>query len=149
MFFLTVAPLFKSVCRPLQIDDYSMVRFLPFDRSDDESINIALQHIDAAIQYGEDLEFKEPKVKVQSPPPPPVSESKTTKAVRHMVREPPCPPSETHLKFFKSLKSHKIGHFKCAGAPGGRDGQTVARETDTPFSHVINVSYNMASWLLK
>lgn len=47
----------------LQIDDYGMVRFLPFDRSDEESINIVLQHIDTTIQYGEDLEFKEPKVR--------------------------------------------------------------------------------------
>ncbi|KAM3600203.1 uncharacterized protein V6R79_019431 [Siganus canaliculatus] len=43
------------------IDDYSMVRFLPFDRTDEEGINIVLQHIDFSIQYGEDLEFKEPK----------------------------------------------------------------------------------------
>ncbi|XP_075424313.1 GPN-loop GTPase 3 [Ascaphus truei] len=43
------------------VDDYSMVRFLPFDRSDEECINIVLQHIDFTIQYGEDLEFKEPK----------------------------------------------------------------------------------------
>ncbi|KAJ7309774.1 hypothetical protein JRQ81_007841 [Phrynocephalus forsythii] len=49
----------KAICG--LIDDYSMVRFLPFDRSDEESINIVLQHIDFAIQYGEDLEFKEPK----------------------------------------------------------------------------------------
>lgn len=46
----------------VQIDDYSMVRFLPYDQSDEESMNIVLQHIDFAIQYGEDLEFKEPKV---------------------------------------------------------------------------------------
>ena len=39
-----------------------MVRFLPFDRSDEEGINIVLQNIDFSIQYGEDLEFKEPKV---------------------------------------------------------------------------------------
>lgn len=39
-----------------------MVRFLPFDRTDDEGINIVLQHIDFSIQYGEDLEFKEPTV---------------------------------------------------------------------------------------
>ncbi len=39
-----------------------MVRFLPFDRTDEEGINIVLQHIDFSIQYGEDLEFKEPKV---------------------------------------------------------------------------------------
>lgn len=49
----------------VQIDDYSMVRFLPFDCTDEEGINIVLQHIDFSIQYGEDLEFKEPKVKKQ------------------------------------------------------------------------------------
>uniref|UniRef100_A0A2K5PPA1 GPN-loop GTPase 3 n=1 Tax=Cebus imitator TaxID=2715852 RepID=A0A2K5PPA1_CEBIM len=49
----------KAICG--LIDDYSMVRFLPYDRSDEESMNIVLQHIDFAIQYGEDLEFKEPK----------------------------------------------------------------------------------------
>ncbi|KAM6423427.1 GPN-loop GTPase 3 [Liasis olivaceus] len=49
----------KAICG--LIDDYSMVRFLPLDRSNEESVNIVLQHIDFAIQYGEDLEFKEPK----------------------------------------------------------------------------------------
>nr|KAF6311780.1 GPN-loop GTPase 3 [Pipistrellus kuhlii] len=49
----------KAICG--LIDDYSMVRFLPYDQSDEESMNIVLQHIDFAIQYGEDLEFKEPK----------------------------------------------------------------------------------------
>ncbi|XP_072254130.1 GPN-loop GTPase 3 [Pyxicephalus adspersus] len=49
----------KAICG--LIDDYSIVRFLPFDRSDEESMNIVLQHIDFSIQYGEDLEFKEPK----------------------------------------------------------------------------------------
>lgn len=39
------------------------MRFLPFDCTDEEGINIVLQHIDFSIQYGEDLEFKEPKVK--------------------------------------------------------------------------------------
>ncbi|XP_056288097.1 GPN-loop GTPase 3 [Pseudoliparis swirei] len=43
------------------VDDYSMVRFLPFDRTDEEGMNIVLQNIDFCIQYGEDLEFKEPK----------------------------------------------------------------------------------------
>ena len=51
-----------SEIRHLQIDDYSMVRFLPYDQSDEESMNMVLQHVDFAIQYGEDLEFKEPKV---------------------------------------------------------------------------------------
>ncbi|XP_051533608.1 GPN-loop GTPase 3 isoform X2 [Myxocyprinus asiaticus] len=49
----------KAICG--LIDDYSMVRFLPFDRTDEEGINIVLQNIDFSIQYGEDLEFKEPK----------------------------------------------------------------------------------------
>ncbi|XP_051956209.1 GPN-loop GTPase 3-like [Xyrauchen texanus] len=49
----------KAICG--LIDDYSLVRFLPFDRTDEECINIVLQHIDFSIQYGEDLEFKEPK----------------------------------------------------------------------------------------
>ncbi|XP_006640484.1 GPN-loop GTPase 3 [Lepisosteus oculatus] len=49
----------KAICG--LIDDYSMVRFLPFDRTDEEGIGIVLQHIDLSIQYGEDLEFKEPK----------------------------------------------------------------------------------------
>uniref|UniRef100_A0A3B3CRL7 GPN-loop GTPase 3 n=1 Tax=Oryzias melastigma TaxID=30732 RepID=A0A3B3CRL7_ORYME len=49
----------KAICD--LIDDYSMVRFLPFDRTDEEGINIVLQHIDFSIQYGEDLEVKEPK----------------------------------------------------------------------------------------
>lgn len=42
-----------------------MVRFLPFDRTDEEGVNIVLQNIDFSIQYGEDLEFKEPKVREQ------------------------------------------------------------------------------------
>lgn len=40
------------------IDDYSMVRFLPLDRSAEESINIILQHIDMALQYAEDQPVK-------------------------------------------------------------------------------------------
>nr|CAB3250629.1 GPN-loop GTPase 3-like [Phallusia mammillata] len=40
------------------IDDYSMVRFLAFDQSDEDSINIVLQNIDMALQYGEDLEVQ-------------------------------------------------------------------------------------------
>ncbi|TSK72141.1 GPN-loop GTPase 3 [Bagarius yarrelli] len=55
----------KAICG--LIDDYSMVRFLPFDCTDDEGINIVLQHIDFSIQYGEDLEFKEPKEDDEEP----------------------------------------------------------------------------------
>lgn len=42
----------ESLCQI--IDDYSMVRFLPLDKSDEESINIILQHIDTALQFSED-----------------------------------------------------------------------------------------------
>lgn len=55
----------KAICG--LIDDYSMVRFLPFDRTDEEGVNIVLQHIDFSIQYGEDLEFKEPKENDEEP----------------------------------------------------------------------------------
>ena len=44
----------EAICQV--IEDYGMVRFLPLDQSDEESINIVLQNIDMAIQYGEDLE---------------------------------------------------------------------------------------------
>jgi hypothetical protein len=43
------------------IEDYSLVKFLPLDITDEESINDILIQIDNAIQYGEDLEPKEPK----------------------------------------------------------------------------------------
>lgn len=38
------------------IDDYGMVKFLPLDQTDEETVNIVLQNIDMALQYGEDLE---------------------------------------------------------------------------------------------
>ncbi|XP_075935746.1 GPN-loop GTPase 3 [Anarhichas minor] len=55
----------KAICG--LVDDYSMVRFLPFDRTDEEGMNIVLQNIDFSIQYGEDLEFKEPKEPDEDP----------------------------------------------------------------------------------
>ncbi|XP_031711718.1 GPN-loop GTPase 3 isoform X2 [Anarrhichthys ocellatus] len=55
----------KAICG--LVDDYSMVRFLPFDRTDEEGMNIVLQNIDFSIQYGEDLEFKEPKEADEDP----------------------------------------------------------------------------------
>lgn len=45
-----------------QIQDYSLVCFLPLDITDEDSVTIALSAIDNAIQYGEDLEPKAPKV---------------------------------------------------------------------------------------
>ncbi|XP_078277735.1 GPN-loop GTPase 3 [Rhinoraja longicauda] len=62
----------KAICG--LVDDYSMVRFLPFDRSDDECISITLQHIDFSIQYGEDFEVKEPKEHEEDPDAPSMSD---------------------------------------------------------------------------
>jgi len=42
------------------LEDYSMVSFLPIDITDEDSIAVVLSHIDNAIQYGEDVEPKEP-----------------------------------------------------------------------------------------
>lgn len=43
------------------IDDYSLVAFLPLNIKDEESISDILIQIDNTIQYGEDLEVREPK----------------------------------------------------------------------------------------
>jgi len=43
------------------IEDYSMVSFLPLDSNDEDSISLVLQHIDHAIQYGEDVEARDPE----------------------------------------------------------------------------------------
>lgn len=40
------------------IDDYSMVRFLVFDRSNEDTIKVVLQHIDTALQFDEDQPVK-------------------------------------------------------------------------------------------
>ena len=42
----------------VQVDDYSMVQFLPLDVSDEESIAFVLQHIDGAIAFGEDADVR-------------------------------------------------------------------------------------------
>ncbi|ORX47165.1 hypothetical protein DM01DRAFT_1368395 [Hesseltinella vesiculosa] len=42
------------------IDDYSMVSFIPLNITDDDSIEYVLSNIDHSMQYGEDLEPKEP-----------------------------------------------------------------------------------------
>ena len=43
------------------IDDYSLVKFHPLDVSDEDSVNDILLMIDNVLQYGEDLDVKEPK----------------------------------------------------------------------------------------
>lgn len=45
----------------IQIEDYSMVSFLPLDLTDEDSIAMALSCIDNIVQYGEDEEPAEPK----------------------------------------------------------------------------------------
>ncbi|KAI9096421.1 GPN-loop GTPase [Phlyctochytrium arcticum] len=42
------------------IDEYNMVTFVPLNIKDEESIELVLSHVDNAVQYGEDLEPKEP-----------------------------------------------------------------------------------------
>ena len=46
----------------LQIDDYSLVKFLPLDQTDEDSINDILIQIDTCLQYGEDMEPREMRV---------------------------------------------------------------------------------------
>jgi GPN-loop GTPase len=41
------------------VDDYMMVGFVMLDPTEEESIELVVQHTDHAIQYGEDLEPKE------------------------------------------------------------------------------------------
>lgn len=41
------------------IDDYSLVKFLPLDQSDEDSVNDILLQIDMCLQYGEDQEPRE------------------------------------------------------------------------------------------
>ena len=41
------------------IENFSMVQFIPLNRTEEESIEHLLVQIDNAIQYGEDLEVKE------------------------------------------------------------------------------------------
>ncbi|KAJ3091241.1 ATP binding protein [Quaeritorhiza haematococci] len=43
------------------IDEYNMVSFIPLNIKDEDSVSLVLSHIDNAIQYGEDVEPKEPR----------------------------------------------------------------------------------------
>jgi len=42
------------------LDSYNMVRFIPLNPSDQDSLEVVLAHVDNAMQYGEDVEPKEP-----------------------------------------------------------------------------------------
>ncbi|TYZ55515.1 hypothetical protein PybrP1_000397, partial [[Pythium] brassicae (nom. inval.)] len=52
-------PLSTAICNV--INDFSMVAFVPMNITREESIEAVLQHVDHAINYGEDLEPSEPK----------------------------------------------------------------------------------------
>ncbi|KAI8143969.1 GPN-loop GTPase [Fennellomyces sp. T-0311] len=47
------------------IDDYSMVSFIPLNITDEDSVEYVLSTIDNAMQYGEDLEPKEPDDRIE------------------------------------------------------------------------------------
>ncbi len=44
------------------LDDYNMVSFVPLDPTTESSVDYALAVVDACMQYGEDMEPKEPKM---------------------------------------------------------------------------------------
>nr|XP_032800718.1 GPN-loop GTPase 3 [Petromyzon marinus] len=54
---------FKRLSKSISdlVDDYSLVRFLPLDRSEDDSVDAVLAQVDSALQYGEDEEPREPR----------------------------------------------------------------------------------------
>lgn len=56
-------PKFAGLNRALVslVDEFSMVSFLPLNIRDENSLSIILQHLDHAMQYGEDLEPEEPR----------------------------------------------------------------------------------------
>jgi hypothetical protein len=43
------------------IDDFSLVRFVPLDSTDEDEIAVVLAQADHCLQYGEEEEPKEPK----------------------------------------------------------------------------------------
>lgn len=43
------------------VEDFSLVRFVPLDRTDQESLSVLMQHLDRCLQYGEDEEVREAK----------------------------------------------------------------------------------------
>ena len=47
-----------SIYSGYQIDDYSLVSFVPLDLTKEDSIAYMLQHVDGAIQYGEDADVR-------------------------------------------------------------------------------------------
>lgn len=46
----------RLTCLAQQINDYSMVAFVPMNINNEESIETVLLHVDHAINFGEDVE---------------------------------------------------------------------------------------------
>jgi len=46
----------SCVGRLLQVDDFSLVKYVPLNATDEDSVALVLAQIDNAIQYGEDIE---------------------------------------------------------------------------------------------
>ena len=44
----------------LQLEQYNLVNFVPLNIKDEDTISVVLQHVEHAMQYGEDEEPKEP-----------------------------------------------------------------------------------------
>ena len=58
--------LFNQFCC-VQIEDYSLVKFIPLDITDEESVGDMLLVIDTTIQFGEDAEVKDNYPEVTHP----------------------------------------------------------------------------------
>lgn len=59
---------FSAFCfRVCSLSFFVKVNFIPLDITDEEDIALVLQHADYIIQYGEDLEPKQPKDDVSCP----------------------------------------------------------------------------------
>ena len=43
------------------IEDFSLVRFIPLDSTDDDDVALVLQQADHCLQYGEEEEPQEPR----------------------------------------------------------------------------------------
>lgn len=57
----TTSPKFAALNEALLrlIDEFNLVSFIPLNITDEDSVAVTLQHIDHAMQYGEDIEPKE------------------------------------------------------------------------------------------
>ena len=52
-----------------QIEDYSLVSFVPLNVLDEDSVELVLAHIDHALQFGEEAEPKDPEEDREPPEP--------------------------------------------------------------------------------